>query len=957
MRKSDLTGAVSTVDSEALQLSLSSNIDQKLQGLAAGVLVTSDSNQPGGGVSIRIRGASSINAGNEPLYVIDGVGIDNSTGSTGGTVGNYISPLSSLNPDDIESIEVLKDASSTAIYGARGSNGVVLITTKQGKEGKNTVNFRTTWGVSEITKRMNTLNGPEYVSARKEAIRNSFGYTFHESLTTESGILNNVFTWNGTEEMYEKNVENSLSSAGISEPPRNTNWQDEVFVNGMSQNSSLDFSGGSNGSNYFISLGRNDVKGIVRNSDFARTSLRVNMNRKIGKLTIGERISISDIKANFIRTEGERQNAGVGSIIAAALRYRPTSPISVKDETGDEIFTQEILMTNPILMTTLVTNETNNLRVNGNVFGQYQLNSDLYFKTTVGFDFSNNRDQFYAPSKNHYLGSLSGGYAKIGSSQGRQFTNTNMLNYSKSIDVHRVNATAVNEVIWARSDRMLNIVSGFPNDNLREYDLSSGTNVSPPNNYTQDFSLASFLGRVNYNYDDRYLVTGSARYDGSSRFGVNNKWAFFPSVSVAWRITKEDFMDNVNILNNLKLRVSYGVVGNQNIALYSSTSPLASTTYILNHSTVTGYYPSRVANPSLRWERKKQFNVGLDFGILQNRINGSVEYYQDRTDDLLINKPIPAASGYSRIAANLGEIENRGLEFSFNGVVIQKNKFSWNTNFNVSFPKNKVLNLGGLEAFPAGIQSDGARLSQTQRLIVGEALGQFWGFRKTGIAKTPDDLSNTYTGLLGNYTYEDISGPDGIPDGKIDNAYDKVIIGDANPDIFGGFTNEFRYGNWGLVLFFQGTYGNDIMNVTRAVMTTGGISANQYTDVLDAWQPRVVDGTTGAVVKEGNPDGKMTILSNTAVPDETNDGYLEDGSYLRLKNLSFSYSLPKSICRKIGASVIQLSVTGTNLWTLTNYSGYDPETDSQRNGSLAFGHDYFGYPQNVSYSFGVNLTF
>jgi TonB-linked SusC/RagA family outer membrane protein len=915
MKKSDLTGAVSSVRIEDMDKLTKTSFDQALQGLAAGVMVTQNSSQPGGGINIRIRGIASINAGNEPLYVIDGVPIESSNISSGANFGPSISPLSSINPDDIQNVEILKDASSTAIYGARGSNGVVLITTKKGEVGDDKVVFSSSLGFQGIANNANLLNAQQYMDVVNQTFLND----------------------NNGDESLAMQRPDYFTQAERDSIGNGNDWMDQILQIGTIQNYQLNASGGKKGLSYFLSAGHISNSGVVKNSNFKRTSVRINLqNQFTPKLTVGSNITVSSIKSDFIRTEGERTNEGVASVMYSAMLFKPTR--SIYDENGG--FFNELEVSNPLGLVELVTNSTNRLSVIGNIFAEYNLLNHLRFRTVGAFNLNDTRDNFYAPQKGTYEGSMNKGLARLGFNNTRHFTNTNSLNYSQKIGNHNINAMGVIELVKGDLYRVVDQVAGFKNDILREHDLSSGSNASKPNNYTQEYSLISYLTRINYNFKDRYLMTLSGRYDGSSRFGANNKFAFFPSASLGWNIANEDFFDN-NFINQLKLRVGYGVAGNQNIALYSSTSPLVSDSYILGNNVVTGFRASRIANPDLRWEKKEQTNIGLDFGLFKGVISGALEYYNDVTNDLLLAKKIPTSSGYNNVMSNIGSIQNRGIEITLNTVNIDK-RVKWRTNFNISFPTTKVKSLGDIDFMLAGYNS--TYIKNSQILEVGKPIGQFYGFIIDGIAQTSEEAIYTMRKSIGDYKFRDISGSNGVPDGIISAAYDKTVIGNALPKFYGGITNTISYNGFELSFFFQGTYGNDIMNLNK-IRSESSIPVNNLTkDALDSWTSE-------------NTNAKVRKLSYNNTYLDANSLYVEDGSYLRLKNITLNYDIPKRIVSSIGLSNIRLNISGQNLFVITKYSGMDPEVDAFRNGNLSFGHDYYGYPQSKIISTGLSVTF
>lgn len=921
VRKSDLTGAVASIKMDDVDRQIKTSLDQALQGMAAGVMVSQNSSQPGGGVSIRIRGTTSLSAGNEPLYVIDGIPIQPDDNSSGANEGPSISPISMINPSDIESIEILKDASATAVYGARGANGVVLITTKQGKEGRAQVTVNISSGFQKAANTLDMMNAQEYMSTSNMALVNY--YDGSDSLAMRDPI------W------YTPEVMDSIGNG--------TNWLDRILKTGQFRSFQASATGGSKTFNYYLSINRTENEGIVKNSDFKRNSFRLNVNGEVTKrLNIGSNITLSEIKSNFIRTEGERQNAGVASVMYSALAYRPTMGVNATDEDLYALDPSITGVSNPLALVDLVTNKTQRLSAIGNFFGEFNILESLRLKSILAFNYQGSRDDFYAPKEGTYNGLINGGIARVGSANQKTITSTNSLSFYKEIGKSRINTVGVFEIIQGERYRMRNQVTGFVNDILTNKDLSSGSNVANPVNYSESYALVSYLIRANYSYDDKYLLTVSGRYDGSSRFGDNNKFAFFPSASLGWVLSEEAFMEENSFIDQLKLRFSYGVVGNQSIPLYSSTSPLESSSYILGDNKVTGFSASRIANPDLQWEKKQQLNFGVDFGILENRISGTLEYYNSTTKDLLIPQSVPTSSGFSTVISNIGTISNKGYEFTLNSINID-GKFRWSTSFNLSSPTTIVKSLGEQDYMLAGLSN--TVIKNSQIIEVGKPLGQFYGYVYDGIAQSEEDVIYTLGNTsVGDYKYKDLGGADGVPDSTISADYDKTVIGNALPDFFGGITNTFGYKGFQLSVFFQGSFGNDIMNVNRAKLESGLPTVNQLATVNDSWTPENTDGTVRQVSYRQQELDASSLL-------------IEDGSYVRLKNITFSYTLPDKILSKLGVSDFTISVSGQNILTFTKYSGMDPEVNAGADNSFSIGHDYYGYPQSKIYTGGIQVSF
>lgn len=908
VRKSDLTGAVSSVKNEDLNVGAISSVDEALKGRIAGVQISQTSAEPGGGMSIRIRGASSINAGNEPLYVIDGLPINNEVMLQSGGAGyvsgnpNAKNPLSSLNPNDIASVEVLKDASATAIYGSRGANGVILITTKSGSKEKMQVNFDSYAGVQQAYKQVDVLSTEEYINT-----------------------LNTLAQERGQPEVF--------SDADIAAIGGGTDWQDEIFRRAWVTNNNLSVSGGSENTSYFISGNYFNQQGIVEGSGMDKYSLRVNLDFNLSdKLTLGLNMNASLINDdNNVDGTGINETAGP---INSALQYDPTLPPRQPD--GTLTVSEQLSINNPAAIIDAVRSNTETNRTFGTIYLNYQILKDLSAKLNIGVDRHIARRDLYN-ARGTYWGGAGNGQADIRMlerySELLEYTMTYNRNWS-NINLNAVAGVSYEDFV----NRSFNAgINDFPTDNLGTNNLALGNldNASVGSNKNGN-SLLSYLFRANLSLFDRFLVTSSIRADGSTRFGVNNKFGYFPSVALAWKLSEENFIPDT--FSELKLRGSWGATGNQEIANYASLSTFQTGDLaLLGDNSLRGTTPARIANPDLKWETTKQLNFGLDFGMLQGRISASVDYFHKKTEDLLLGLPIPRSTGFGSILSNVGSVKNEGIEVMINSVNLENNDFSWQTGLTFSSIKNEVTSIGSLEQFTIG----NIFTSSIGIVKRGFPLGAYYTYQVTGIFQDDDEVANSAqpNSSPGNPIYLDAN-----DDGSITADDDRVVVGSPWPDFTFGFRNTFSYKNVALDIFIDGQYGADLLNA-NAVESLFPVNerrnrlANQ---IEDRWTP-------------DNPNAKWPSALNPPSygPSKLSSLVIEDASFLRVQSIQLSYTFDFESAGFLSAA--RIYVTGQNPLMITKYTGYNPEAN-------AFGRDnvradYNPYPISKVWMLGVNLGF
>ena len=895
-KKSDLTGSVSSVKSEELTAFPVANATQALQGRAAGVNVQSNNGDPGGALKVRIRGGNSINASSDPLYVVDGF------------VGGALPPA-----EDIQSIEVLKDASATAIYGSRGANGVIMVTTKKGTAGKAKVDFNTSYSSQNEINRLDLLNADEFLAYTREVIPN--------------------YVDNGAD----------------------TDWQDQIYRTGGIQNHQLSVSGGSDRVNYYVSGSFFDQKGIIVGSDFKRYSVTSNLNFDVNdKISVGLNLLARRTGRNGVVTQEGSGGAGGAGVVGSSLRFMPDLPLRNEDGSftlasiGDPI-------DNPYAVATEREEETIADLLQGNFFLNYDITEDLTFKTTLGVNTNNFRTGIFVPTT-LYAGRNVNGDATINSGKNTNIINENYLTYNWKINENNTLTALAGYSVQKSTNNSWSAGSqSFITNSVSFWNLGGGAVPKIPSSGFSETQIASVFGRLNYSYNSKYLLTFNARYDGSSNFSKNNKWAFFPSGAFAWNMKDEGFMEDVNLISDFKWRVSYGLTGNQAISPYQTLARFSTSYTIIDGVPVNAVRPTTVANDDLTWETTRQFDLGADIALFENRLNLTVDYYRSVTSDLLFSVPLPSYSGYSSQLQNLGKVENKGLEFSLNSFNTT-GAFKWNTGFNISFNRNKVLELpDGNDILYGSGPGHLIGLGQTQILRVGEPVGSFYGWIYDGVYQEGDDFipGGGFEQVAGGEKFRDIDGTKdangqltGEPDGRL-TSDDRTIIGNGQAKFIWGLNNDFSYKGFDLNIFFQGSQGNKILSYTLLEIETLSGSNNSTKKALDRWTPTNTDTDVP----------KRTLSRSQRVSSR----WVYDGSYARLKNISLGYTFPKSISESISVSRIKLYVSAQNILTFTKYEGIDPEVNYNSSGSTNsnrnLGLDYASYPNAKSYTVGLNISF
>ncbi len=963
MKKSDISGSSVSLGEKAVKGSIITSLDQSLQGRAAGVTAVQTSGAPGSSSSIRVRGTATINANAEPLYVIDGV-IVQGGGSSGADFGlgdalgngsvSTISPLSTIDPADIVSMEILKDASATAIYGAQGANGVVLITTKHGKAGEAKFSYNGMVAMNRQTKRLDMMNLRE------------FG-TFYNNLVQQG---------------------ETQANANYSDPSilgKGTNWQDAVFRTAIQHSHQISAQGGTEKIQYYVSGSYMSQEGTIIGSKFDRFSVRTNLDAQLNSwLKLGLNATFSNTNDNLKLADSDE------GIINYSLTTIPSIPIYNVDGSYSSISQEGYTNPNPVALALMDEILLNRKKLTGNIFFEVNPNflKDIVWHAEVGYDISSSKGEQWEPTVNLGTWHRTTNRSSIQKNSSTFWQLKNYLTYTKTIaDRHNLTAMLGQECWESKYDYSSITNTNLPSDEVHNPKLGQG---SPQINYGfGSSSMASFFTRWTYSYDNRYNATYTYRYDGSSNFGPSNRWAGFHSLAGSWRFTNEKFMENVNWLTNGKLRLGWGQTGNSNIGGYLWGTTIA----MIKSSLGTGYKPQNLPNESVKWEKQEQFNVGLDLGFLYDRISLVVDWYRKESKDMLMNLQLPSYMGTSGNASsaltapmgNYGHIRNTGVEITLSTHPIV-GAFEWDSEAQISFNKNKLIALDGTDN--AQIVGYGQWTDVVSVTNVGESLFNFYGYETDGVYTSLEDIqtspkaekypsngvfSKNTTVWVGDVKYKDQNG-----DGIIDEN-DRTNIGSPLPKFTFGWTNTFRYKNFDLSIFINGSYGNKVFNYMKMKLThMNSTWTNQLVDVLDCTTLAPIDPNKDYSAGVDRGDGQLVWnwyddITNVRIDkegklprasimdpndnDRISDRYIEDGSYIRLKNITLGYTFPRRLVGKLGLETLRLQVNIQNLLTITGYDGYDPEIGASTASNHVMGLDNGRYPSPTTYSFGVNVTF
>jgi TonB-linked SusC/RagA family outer membrane protein len=874
-QKKDVTGAVAVVSSKELKDRPNTQFGYSLEGKAAGVQVIRSSGQPQAGFSIRVRGTSSITSGSDPLYIIDGVQTYNT---------------SEINPADIESFTVLKDASSAAIYGSSGANGVVLITTKRGKDQKLKLDFSTSLTISQAWKKMDVLNGSQF-----------------KDLAIEMGESNDETFWN----KYNAN----------------TDWQDEIFRNALSQNYQLSATGGTRKTSYYVSGSWVDQNGIVLNNSVKRATFKANVDHQLNKMfKIGTSLSYDNWKDIDV-SEGNRNGV-------ITRLYTSIPNIGIRDLDNPEMYARSPFINdleNPISTVYQPEHLYKNDRFHGNVYAEAEVIEGLKFKSLLGFENADGIYTSFQDSVQTRYGKSMGGLASENTYNFKYWVSENTANYVKKIEDHNLAFLAGFIISREITDNLYRSSNDFSRASNGNHQVGSGAVQSFPSPYFVPKSHLSYIGRVNYSYKDKYYMTSNFRADGSGQFSAQNHWGYFPSFSTGWRISEEEFLKSVTAINELKLRAGWGIVGNDRAASWYGIVDTINNKYLIGGETHTAFTPLTLENKDLRWEKTSQFDIGLDLAVLNHRLSFTADYYYKKTSDILLEVPQPTSTGFSTALQNAGSLENKGFEFQIGSRNFVRPDFKWNTDFNISINRNKVLSIIGNTIHSGAINPAGDDFN-TAVVQEGEPLGSFYGKTSLGVDPATGKIKFLQTA-----------------DGTADSV---GIIGNANPKYIFGLTNSFTYKNFTLDIFFQGVQGNQIMNATRILTESMSLTMNQSATVLNRWQ------------NEGDITDMPGVSPNSWDNSNPSTRYLEDGSYVRLKSLTLGYTINPDVLSKLRIDRCMIYFTAENLLTFTKYTGFDPEVSAfsangqdAKNQNTAPGVDYGTYPQSRDFVLGVKISF
>ncbi|MGJ1267623.1 TonB-dependent receptor [Sphingobacterium spiritivorum] len=904
VKKSDLTGSVSTISAAQLsQVNGVSTVAQALQGHAPGVRVNQASGQPGEGMKIQIRGTNSLAAGNDPLYVVDGMMLDGMTAQ--------------INPDDIESVSVLKDASSTAIYGSRGANGVIMITTKKGASGKTKVSYNNYLGAQVLRKKIDVINATDFATLQNEVAAND----------------GKPLPW---------------TQAQINDLGKGTDWQDLVYRTAPVQTHNLSLSGGNEDTKYFTSFGYFDQEGIIRNSGFQRLSLRTNIDHKLfERLNLSTNLSLQNSVYN--RAQYESADGG-GGIPWSTMVLPPTMQVYDADGNYTKFTGVSWGETNPVGLSENWKRKNTNLRILGNIGLTYQITDGLKLKLSAGLDHAYDKLDVYYPG-NISLGqrTVDGkpvfGRANKVYNSSTTFINDNILEYQKQFgDKHRLDALIGVTYQTSKNDELNSGTGvGFASDTYETSNIQSAITKALPESKFGDNRLLSFMARANYSYADKYFFTVSGRRDGSSRFGANNKYAFFPSAALAWTVSQEDFLKDNSTLSLLKIRTSYGESGNQAIKNYQTLANVGSADAIFNNQINTGFVLSALENANLKWETTRQYDIGMDMGLFNNKIQIVADYYNKRTKDLLLNVTLPGSGGFGSVLQNIGAVQNKGFEFQISAQPRLGKHLRWNPSFNISLNRTKVLDMG-VDAYGKPITfkeiGNGGNWFPT---IVGQSMMQLYGYTVEGVYQTDQEAvaNGESSKKAGDYRFKNWDGK-----GTVNPEEDRTVLSRLEPKFTFGFNNGFTYKNFDFSVMMVGSYGNDIVNEFRKYnISLNGSWAPTQEGFDNRWKGP----------GQGNTFDKPSAKSGSPIRDYANSLWVENGSYLRVRDITLGYTLPGSTTERLRISKVRIYVSAQNYLTITNYSGFDPEV-SWASASVN-GWDRGNYPATKSITAGIRVDF
>ncbi|MBP5257600.1 MAG: TonB-dependent receptor [Prevotella sp.] len=955
MKKRDLSGAMSQLKGDDLMQGGATDLLKGMQGKVAGVQINQSDGAPGGGMSIVVRGANSFSTSSQPLFIVDGVPLETGSTPSNGATGTeqQSNPLSFINPHDIENIEILKDASATAIYGSRGANGVVIVTTKRGKAGKPKVEFNGSWGFSKISKKLKMLDPVTYAYYQNEQLENDMYYLnsrinnvpypgkWGYQYFTDGHANYNTGKYTGSPEEYA-HPGWYYDEYGNATELAVADWQDEIFQTSFQHEYNLSVSGGDDRGYYSFSGNYLNQDGIIKNSGYERYALRANIARKIYDwMEIGTNISFTSSTTNFANTLN--YNTGV---VRSALLFPPTYGPDMDTTQADEL---NWLAANPAAYVRNALDELDATNFFSSSFAEFKLTKWLKFRQNIGLSHNDQHRGSYYDRHTQEGKAPTNGKASRSSNIWKHLTSESMFTFDYTIkDIHKINAVGVFAFERSDWDNSSMLATNFPDDLTKYYDMGRAIDKATISSDTGDAELVSYLGRVNYSLLDRYYITASARYDGSSKFKTGNKWAFFPSFALAWRASDEKFIKDLNIFSNLKFRLSYGKTGNQGIGSYRTLPQLATANYPFNGSMSSGGAMVTWRGPvdaDIKWETTSQYNAGIDFGFLNNRLTFTIDYYHKKTVDLLQEVKIPGSTGFSNKLTNSGNVTNDGLELTLGFDAINNKDWKWNFNANMAFNKNKIGGLTGDQY--ANTLWYGADNVFIQRN--GCPIGAIFGYVEDGFYDNEAEVradpqyttatAATVKAKIGEIKYVDLNG-----DGQITDA-DRTIIGDTNPKVVWGFTNNLSWKDLTLSFMLQGSHGNDIFNGNLQDIRLGNIGNIPFSAYNSRWTAENPEGAHWPKASSGYE--RNYLIS---------DRYIEDGSYIKLKSITLTYNWNHPF-KLVGVERVQFSLNATNVFTITDYSWYDPDVNAFGSDSSRRGVDIYSYPANRTFTFGLNVIF